>query len=853
MRNLWVGALAGLVGLIGCGGGSPPRPGPDASVMVDGSVAMDGSADSGVDTCASDADCDDGVDCTEDSCVPETRVCRHVPVPALCPAGASCNPERGCEAGMACGSDADCVDDDPCTMDERCDPASRTCLRDPLDGDGDGDPPRVCGGTDCDDSNPNVNPDAREVCGNSVDDNCDGTVDETTPDLQCQHERYCGHLAECDASVRFEDCATDARLAALPCSNLPEVATAIGVCADALDCSLDCQNLAIESSCSCTSGTAGSAACPGSFGADFRCIDVTTDVQHCGSCANDCGISLGAVPWVCAAGSCVCAAGGELCGGGCVDPQTDPRNCGGCGITCPGGEFCSAGSCRVSCAEFTCPGGATCGSSANANACGASCAVCAAPVNGTATCSGGSCDFRCDAGYARRGSTCVMESCISIGGNCTAGSGCLGGGCIPETASLIGGGGDQIAGLPGGGTSVSATYWVGGYCSPNIGGTGALTTSCDVRNPRDASCGDCGTCVNLGGGAGLCMQSCTPNLVDNDVCQDGYDCNLVVGACYPGCTSDAQCRVAREESNGIPGLQTPNACSGDSTRPVASQVCGGVDTNFDRLVYDSASAAVCDPATFRCTNPGTSGATAGIPCARSSQCESGGECFTATFGWPGGYCSKRSCDVPGNACAGAGVCQDRRVGVFACLQACSVSAGATTADTAAWLTNTSGCRTGYMCTWNGTGGAGTSNGGCLPGNFNAVTTNNIGAACANDSECWSPFGQGLCLQPAADGSGFRGGYCTVLDCVAPGTPSNVCGAAGTCIDLDGSSGDVTGCMHDCSSATDCRSGYACVDADGAPSTPERICTPNCGVDSDCRTTERCNIPAGTTFGTCVLR
>jgi hypothetical protein len=37
---------------------------------------------------------------------------------------------------------------------------------------------KVAGGNDCDDSNPRVNPGAREVCGNSIDDNCNGIVDE---------------------------------------------------------------------------------------------------------------------------------------------------------------------------------------------------------------------------------------------------------------------------------------------------------------------------------------------------------------------------------------------------------------------------------------------------------------------------------------------------------------------------------------------------------------------------------------------------------------------------------------------------------------------------------------------------
>ncbi len=45
------------------------------------------------------------------------------------------------------------------------------------DRDNDGHPSAACGGDDCDDNNPSRNPAVREVCGNMVDDDCDGTVD----------------------------------------------------------------------------------------------------------------------------------------------------------------------------------------------------------------------------------------------------------------------------------------------------------------------------------------------------------------------------------------------------------------------------------------------------------------------------------------------------------------------------------------------------------------------------------------------------------------------------------------------------------------------------------------------------
>lgn len=51
------------------------------------------------------------------------------------------------------------------------------------DHDGDGYSSEVCsGGDDCDDSNPDVNPDASEVCDNGMDDDCDDLVDRDDPD-----------------------------------------------------------------------------------------------------------------------------------------------------------------------------------------------------------------------------------------------------------------------------------------------------------------------------------------------------------------------------------------------------------------------------------------------------------------------------------------------------------------------------------------------------------------------------------------------------------------------------------------------------------------------------------------------
>lgn len=48
-------------------------------------------------------------------------------------------------------------------------------------------------------------------------------------------------------------------------------------------------------------------------------------------------------------GSCVCDLGELCCDLGCVRPQSDPNDCGGCGIRCGAAEVCSAGACAAVC------------------------------------------------------------------------------------------------------------------------------------------------------------------------------------------------------------------------------------------------------------------------------------------------------------------------------------------------------------------------------------------------------------------------------------------------------------------------------------------------------------------------
>ena len=79
-------------------------------------------------------------------------------------------------SGKILARDAGHADTDDCSADFTVVPPTW------CDADGDGYYDETCGGKDCDDSDPAVNPDAGEVCDNGIDDDCDGLVDGDDPD-----------------------------------------------------------------------------------------------------------------------------------------------------------------------------------------------------------------------------------------------------------------------------------------------------------------------------------------------------------------------------------------------------------------------------------------------------------------------------------------------------------------------------------------------------------------------------------------------------------------------------------------------------------------------------------------------
>lgn len=168
--GLVVGALA-----FGCG------PSADSDAAASPDAHRDDARIFGLDTgppCRSAEECDDGIACTNDVCI-DGR-CYQQLNSAMCDDGVFCNgfevcdPTRGCIAGPR----QTCDDGDVCTVD-RCNEEQKRCDRFPRDLDADGDPDFFCpGGSDCDDFDPTRNGRVAEICGDLIDNDCDGAIDE---------------------------------------------------------------------------------------------------------------------------------------------------------------------------------------------------------------------------------------------------------------------------------------------------------------------------------------------------------------------------------------------------------------------------------------------------------------------------------------------------------------------------------------------------------------------------------------------------------------------------------------------------------------------------------------------------
>lgn len=102
------------------------------------------------------------------------------------------------DGGRACSIATECDDGNPCTQ-ELC--QAGRCQYRPTDNDNDGFVSAQCGGNDCDDTDPAVNPSAKERCAGGADDNCDGLVDCADPTCKGQPGCVCGPVEICGNGI----------------------------------------------------------------------------------------------------------------------------------------------------------------------------------------------------------------------------------------------------------------------------------------------------------------------------------------------------------------------------------------------------------------------------------------------------------------------------------------------------------------------------------------------------------------------------------------------------------------------------------------------------------------------------
>jgi hypothetical protein len=418
---------------------------------------------------------------------------------------------------------------------------------------------------------------------------------------------------------------------------------------------------------------------------------------------------------------------------------------------------------------------------------------------------------------------CMAGDVCTVPAQCGQGNECeSAGNWNPEAFPVVGGEADPILGHPTDeDTAYSSAPFEDGYCTS----VGAAEQD-DPAACTQVGCGGCGVCVPsfdviFGDQVGFvfCAAECDPANGSAD-CTNGNICAGLQGgggACVPGgCKSDDECHVGREDTNENGKLDPYDATDNP----------GG-----DRLRYFTTTdipgfTADCDDTDRFCTHSGSADGEAGKACVNDFQCEENGFCID-------GICTAGCSNTA--PCAGDGECIDG-----ACYQECDVASHVGDDPLAAHTQ----CVAGGACSPEA-GADDPFDGVCVGGTYTDVETNNVGAPCVSEVDCYSPYGFGFCtIYRAQDSEPLGEGFCSVLNCADPAIGEAICGAGGKCVEV---SATTSLCAKSCTTGANCQNGQSCVDFGGDTG---KVCVvAGCEGNADCKT-GTCDVATGACIDDC---
>lgn len=289
-----------------------------------------------------------------------------------------------------------------------------------------------------------------------------------------------------------------------------------------------------------------------------RCVDLDSDLAHCGDCDTACGAEERCVAGSCTEPEPTCPEGQERCGEDCVDTSSDRSNCGACGKSCQAGERCEAHACLEGCGEDERLCGEACVDTQSDDQ---NCGDCGVLCGEGEVCAEGSCELRCDGGLEICSDACVdTESdplnCGGCGVECGEDQVCSADGCVLscdggleacEGACVDTDSNEDHCGACGVSCGDDQRCDAGSCVSRCAEGTEFCNGACVATSEDVANCGGCGVeCVNGELCAlGICTSSCGELRSCGSACADISTDRLNCGGCDIVCKDAQLCELGQ--------------------------------------------------------------------------------------------------------------------------------------------------------------------------------------------------------------------------------------------------------------------------------------------------------------------